>query len=182
MNINIINQTPKLRKSSMKNYWCAYLRGSLLLDLEVLGSEWRRFERASAANVCVLRNPIDQTFCGVAGGSKRNCSNMANLIIPPAHRPASQYTYRLALHEKTEHNKRTTPCAEFKIYTSQKFCTQANMERMSFIRTVKGIGKLKISGAFSTIFLIQISFFTSSCVTTILQIKFIFHKIPTGHL
>jgi hypothetical protein len=48
-------------------------------------------ERASAANVCVLRNPIDQTLCGVAGGAqlKRNCLNMANLVIPLAPRPAA---------------------------------------------------------------------------------------------
>lgn len=65
------------------------------------------FERASAANVCVLRNPIDQTFCGVADGSKRNCSNMANLIIPLAHRPASVHANSRAARED-EHNKSTT--------------------------------------------------------------------------
>lgn len=65
------------------------------------------FERASAANVCVLRNPIDQTFCGVAGGSKRNCSNTANLIIPLAHRPASVHANSRAA-RGDEHNKRTT--------------------------------------------------------------------------
>jgi len=53
-----------------RNSRCAYLRGDSVAWPRSAWLGMTLLERASAANVCVLRNPIDQTFCGVAGGAQ----------------------------------------------------------------------------------------------------------------